>query len=200
MDLDRSAAHIERALELDPLNLLIKIRQGFVLIFRRDQRSLEKALELFKEIVEFEPSFALGHLSVMTVYAAMGNFREAIVWGEKGLDIAPRIVAYLGNLGWIYAAAGRKDKAREILAELLERSKKGYVSSFWISILCISLGEIDEAFTWLDRAYEERDGSLIYATVPPLFDPIRSDTRYKRLLEKMGLGHLWEKLLPYSSV
>jgi serine/threonine protein kinase/cytochrome c-type biogenesis protein CcmH/NrfG len=198
MDLDRAAAHLERALELDPLNLLIKVRQGFVLMFRRDKGSLERALELFKEIVEFEPSFALGYLSIMTVYAVMGDFKEAVIWGEKVLDTAPPTVAYLGNLGWVYKADGQKDKTRKILAELLERSKKGYVSSFWISILYVCLGEIDKAFAWLDKAYEERDGSLIYVTVPPPFDPVRADPRYKQLLDKMGLGHLWEKLVSLS--
>ena len=85
-----------------------------------------------------------------------------------------------------------------MLSELLERSQKGYVSSFWIAVLYIALGEVDKAFEWLDKAYEERDGSLIYITVPPPFDSVRSDPRYKQLLEKMGLGHLLEKLLSYK--
>jgi len=195
LDWDKAAAHLDYALELDPLNLLIKIRQGFVLMFRRDKRSLETALQLFKEIVEFEPDYVLGSLSVMTAYALQGNLDEAVVWADKMMVNAPPIVAYLGNAGWIYAHAGQKHKTQEFLTELLKRSEKGYVSSFWIATLYIALGEYDSAFEWLQKAYEDRDGSLIYATAPPPLDPVRSDPRYKQMLEKMGLVHLLDKLL-----
>ena len=77
---------------------------------------------------------------------------------------------------------------------LEERSKKGYVSSFWVAVVYLGLGEIDKTFEWLEKAYEERDSNLIYVTIPPVFDPIRSDPRYKKLLKKMGLEHLLEKL------
>lgn len=195
LDWDKAAAHLERALELDPLNLLIKIRQGFVLLFRRDKLSLESALQLFREIVEFEPDFLLGYHSVMTAYAMLGDMEEAVVWAELVLKRTPAPVAYLSVGGWVYVQAGQKNKAQELLMELLERSEKGYVSSFWIAVLYIALEEYDKAFEWLEKAYEDRDGSMIYLTAPPPLDSIRSDPRYKQLLDRMGLGHLLDKLL-----
>jgi hypothetical protein len=58
----------------------------------------------------------------------------------------------------------------------------------------MGLGEMDKAFELLEKAYEERDANLIYITVPSPFDALSPDPRYKQLLKKMGLEHLFEKL------
>jgi len=188
---DKSTAHLERAQELDPLNLYIKVRLGFMSIFLRDW---DRAADQFKEIIDFEPNYSLGHLGLMTVYGWKGMYEEAYASAEKMLESGPSTVAYVGNWGYLYAREGKKDKAREFLAELEERSKKGYVSSFWVAVVYLGLDEIDKTFEWLEKAYEERDSNLVYVTVPPPFDAIRSDPRYKKLLKKMGLEHLLEKL------
>ncbi|MEE9501767.1 MAG: hypothetical protein V3V48_06800, partial [Candidatus Aminicenantaceae bacterium] len=189
-DLDTAIVHLERALELDPLNFLIKVRLGFMSIFKGDYNH---ALDQFKALLDFEPNFALLYLSFATAYALKGDYNEALAYGEKMLDVGPRAVAYVGNMGYLSAVAGKKEKAYELLAELEERSKKGYVSSFWTALIYLGLGEIDKTFEWFEKAYEERDGNMIYFTVPQLFDPIRSDPRYKQLLLKMGHDNLIQK-------
>jgi serine/threonine-protein kinase len=190
-DIDTATAHLERAQELDPLNFLIKVRLGFMSIFKGDG---DHALDQFKALLDFEPNFSLLYLSFATAYALKGDYDEALAYGEKMLEVGPRVVAYVGNMGWLYAVAGKKEKAYELLAELEERSKKGYVSSFWTALIYLSLGEIDKTFEWFEKAYEERDGNMIYFTVPQLFDPIRSDPRYKQLLLKMGHDNLISRL------
>jgi serine/threonine protein kinase/tetratricopeptide (TPR) repeat protein len=191
-DPETATAHLERAQELDPLNFLIKVRLGFMSIFKRDY---DRALDQFKALYNFEPNYAMLYLSFATIYALKGMYDEALFYGEKMMEFGPPMVAYVGNLGWFYALAGNKKKAYELLADLEERSKKGYVSSFWTGAIYLGLEEIDKAFEWFEKAFEERDGNMIYFTVPPVFDPIRSDPRYQRLLEKMGLEHLIEKLV-----
>jgi serine/threonine protein kinase/tetratricopeptide (TPR) repeat protein len=189
-DFDTATAHLERAQELDPLNFLIKVRLGFMSIFKGD---CDHALDQFKALLDFEPNFGLLYLSFATAYALKGDYDEALAYGEKMLEVGPRVVAYVGNMGWLYAVAGKKEKAYELLAELEKRSKKGYVSSFWTALIYLSLGEIDKTFEWFEKAYEERDGNMIYFTVPQLFDPIRADPRYKQLLLKMGHDNLIQK-------
>lgn len=190
-NLDKATTHLERGLELDPLNLFIKARLGFLSLFSRD---LDRAFDQFKEIIDFEPNYALGHVGLMNVYWGKELYNEAFASGEKVLELGPPAVAYIGGLGHIYAIGGKKDKAYEFLAELEERSQKGYVSSFWVAVIYIGLGEIDKAFEWLEKAYEERDSNLILVTIPWPFDPLRSDPRYKQLLIKMGLENLIDKL------
>lgn len=196
-NIEKATGHLERAQELDPLNLLIKIRLGFMSIFLRDW---DRAAEQFKEIIGFEPDFALGYLGLMSVYGWTGMYEEAYDLAEKALQLGPPAVAYIGNWGYLCAKEGKKDKAYELLAELEERSKKGYVSSFWVALIYLGLDEIDKTFEWLEKAYEERDSNLIYVTVPPPFDHIRSDPRYKQLLKKMGLEYLLEKLISLAKL
>jgi TolB-like protein/Tfp pilus assembly protein PilF len=189
-DLDTATAHLERAQELDPLNFLIKVRLGFMSIFKGDY---DRAINQFKALLDFEPNFGLLYLSFATAYALKGDYDEALAYGEKMLEVGPRAVAYVGNMGLLYAVAGKKEKACKLLAELEERSKKGYVSSFWMALIYLGLGEIDKTFEWFEKAYKERDGNMIYFTVPQILDPVRADPRYKQLLLKMGHDNLIQR-------
>ncbi len=190
-DIETATVQIERALELDPLNFLIKIRLGFMDIFKGDP---ESAINKFEALYDFEPNYLLLYISLATAYALKGDFDEALSYGKKMLEAGPRAVAAVGNMGWFYAIAGKKEQAYEFIAELEERSKKGYVSSFWTALIYSALGELDKAFVWFEKAYEERDANMIYLTVVPVFDTVRSDPRYKQLLLKMGHDNLVSKL------
>jgi len=190
-----SIDHLERAQELDPLNLHVKSRLGFVYYYSRD---FDRAIEQFKEIVAFDPNNPFGHLGLMEVFGKKGRYDEALAEGEKLLKSGMRAVAVVGSLGAWYGFAGKKDKALELLSELKARSNQGYVSSFWIAAIYMGLGEMDKAFERLEKAYGERDGNLIYITAPAPFDAFSPDPRYKQLLKKMGLEHMFEKVSSYK--
>ena len=84
-------------------------------------------------------------------------------------------------------SAGRTGEARAILAGLHAQAKERYVSPVAFATVHLGLGETDHAFAWIERAHEERRGWLCYLKVEPLLDPLRSDPRFTRLLEKMRL-------------
>ena len=90
-------------------------------------------------------------------------------------------------IGITYAKMGKPDKAREVLANQLERSKQQYISSFMFALLHFALGNNDEGFKLLDKAYEERDPTLCWLKIHLLLESIRSDSRYTALLKKMNL-------------
>jgi hypothetical protein len=90
----------------------------------------------------------------------------------------------------LYAAKGDTAKARNILAELTERSKRGYVSGFWLAAVHAGLGDMDGAFGWLAQAKQDRDCNLLYLTVAPRVIGLHQDPRYEVLLHDIGLGHL----------
>ena len=184
---DESMATLQRAQELDPLNLLIKIRIGYIYIYKRD---FDNAVNYFEKLLENEPNFPMGHHCLMEAYAQKKMYDEALSEGKKMLEAGAQTVANIGVLGLYYALAGKKDRANKILTGLKERSKKGYVSSFWVGTIYHGLGETDTAFEWFDKAFDERDGNLIYITTPPPFDSLRSDPRFKKLLVRMGLENL----------
>ncbi len=186
---ENAQASFTKTLET-PLNLLIKIRRGYMYIYKRD---FDRAIDYFKIIIDSEPNNPMLRHSLMEAYAQKKMYDEAISEGEKMLELGARAVANIGVMGFYYALAGKKDKAHSILAELRQRSNQGYVSSMWVGTVYHGLGETDKAFEWLEKAYDERDGNLIYITIPPPFDSIRPDPRFKQLMKKMGLENLLEK-------
>ena len=92
----------------------------------------------------------------------------------------------IGNLGYAYAKAGRKDEARKLLADLKEQSKRRYVASYWIAMIYVGLDEKDEAFAWLEKAYQERSFWLLWIKMEPMVDSLRSDARFTDLMRRVG--------------
>jgi hypothetical protein len=95
----------------------------------------------------------------------------------------------LRDLGWAYAAAGHAAKAREILHALKHTAQSSYVSAYSIAAVHAALGESDQAFRWLERAYDERDCQITYLELDPQLDPLRSDPRFPPLLARLHLPH-----------
>jgi len=186
-DFDKGMAALQKAQKLDPLNLLIKIRVGFNYIYKGDY---DVAIDFFKELLEEHPGFPMAHHSLMEAYGMNKMFDEALEEGEKMIASGGKAVANIGGLGYHCALAGQRKKALKILADLESQSKKGYVSSFWVAGIYKGLGDIDKAFEWFEKAYDDRDGNLIYITAPQAFQDIRIDPRYKSLLSKMGLENI----------
>jgi hypothetical protein len=86
------------------------------------------------------------------------------------------------------AKAGRRAEAQEVLAGLVEKSRRAYVPPSTISLVHAALDDIDSCFDWLERAYQEHGRWLDTIKVNPMLDGIRSDPRYTALLRKMGLS------------
>jgi tetratricopeptide (TPR) repeat protein len=91
------------------------------------------------------------------------------------------------DLGFAYAAAGRNTEARAILKALQQKAQFAYIPSYLIATIYAALGEKDEAFKWLDRAYNERDSQITYLKLDPEMDPLRSDPRFRTLMERLKL-------------
>jgi len=86
-----------------------------------------------------------------------------------------------------YALAGDRDKANKALNELREISKRHYVSPYWFAGVYAGLGDKEQAFAWLDKAYQDRTLFLIWLKVEPQFENLRDDPRYNDLLRRIGL-------------
>jgi hypothetical protein len=93
----------------------------------------------------------------------------------------------MAGLAHIYAVSGRKTEARNILAELQRLSEHEYVPATDIALIYAGLGEKDQSFAWLDKAFEEHSFTLSNVKVEPRFAPLRSDPRFADLLRRIGL-------------
>ena len=113
---------------------------------------------------------------------------EAIPILEKATSVSNRSPAVIGVLIRAYAHAGRRRDALQLLAELNRRREVGYVPAGAFVNAYLGLGENDQAFAWLDRAYREQSNILQFLKVHPFFDPIRGDPRFADLVRRVGLA------------
>ena len=172
--------------ELDPLDLKIKTQVGYVYYFLRE---LESAEAQFRKVLAIDPHFAFGHYGLGDVNAQQGRYEEALSHLEESVRLGGTSVNHLAILSYVNGLAGRTDEAQRLVLEIRERGSRGYASPIWSALAHLGLREVDAAFEWLDRAFEERDGSLVLVTASPEFDPLRGDPRFGALLERMGLGN-----------
>ena len=181
---EEAAKQDARALELDPLSPLISTAVGLHLYYARQYR---QAIDQHRKALELEPEFALAKLNLGRAYLGAGMFPQAVVEFEKAVQFSDRSPAMLAALAQAYGFTGQADKAQGLLKELIERSKTSYVSPFDIALVYIGLRDKDQAFAWLQRAYEEHCPALVYLRLHPWADGLRSDPRFQDLLGRLCL-------------
>ncbi|MCA1625287.1 MAG: winged helix-turn-helix domain-containing protein [Acidobacteria bacterium] len=179
-----AVSEVRRALEIDPLSLIINTDVGYILYFARRYR---QAVEQLQKTLELDPFFAHARYALGFVYLQEALFDEAIAEINKAVVFSEREAASSPELGYAYAIAGRSDEAREVLTELEEHSKRGYVDPYHIALIYIGLDDKNRAFEWLRRAYKGRSREVIYLKANPVCDPLRSDPRFLDLLWRVGL-------------
>jgi tetratricopeptide (TPR) repeat protein len=184
---EEAIAEAERALELDPLSLVIHTAVGDVLFYAR---RYERAVSYYRRCVELDPTFGPGHTDMARALEHLGRNDEAIDEFLTGVGHAPggEPPASTG-LATLLAAAGRREEAAAMLAKLIERSKTAYVSPYGIASAFAVAGESAKALDWLERAYAQRDGTLVVIKVHPRMDGLRTEPRFRDLLAKMRLDH-----------
>jgi len=184
---DQALVELQEAERLDPLYLQVKTQIGYVHYFHHD---FDRAIEHFERVLALEPSFAFAHYALGDVCTQTGQYDRAIAAFNKAIELGGRSVNHVSVLGYAYGLSGNRDQATALLDELTMRSGTGYVSAMWVALVYLGLSDLENLFHWLDRAFEERDGSLILITATVEFDPVREDPRFKSLLERMGLSYL----------
>jgi len=177
---EEALERIKLAQELDPLSLTIN--NNIAWIYYTAHR-YEEAIEQYQNTLDLNPNFLMANRELGLAYAKQSMFPEAIAQLEKAVSLSDDLWT-LTFLGQGYALAGRRDETMRILEELMEESKVRQV--FGIAAIYACLGEKDQAFRWLERAYQERDLGP-YVMVDPLLDPLRDDPRFQDLLLRMNL-------------
>ena len=87
----------------------------------------------------------------------------------------------------VYARWGAPAQARLIFDSLLHFAASDYFPPFYFAIIAANLGDSDQAFEWLDKAYQERSGWMPWLKHEPLLDSLRQDTRFNDLSRRVGL-------------
>ena len=139
-------------------------------------------------MLDLDPSFGIAHYFLGQVYAQRKLFDEAIAAFERATELlgaSPEVSAALAH---VYGVSKQRTRARAALAGLLRERERRYVSPCLLAEVHVGLGETDSALQWLERACDERATDLVWLNVRPVFDPLRSEERFRALLARVGLA------------
>jgi tetratricopeptide (TPR) repeat protein len=183
--LDEAIAQSKLTLELDPVSLgnNVDLGQEFFLARQYDQ-----AIEQEGKVLDLDPNNILAFYFRGVAYSKKSMLKEGMAEFEKAVAIAPANELALTGLGYGYAVTGRRAEALRVLDKLNELSKQKYVSAVWMAKIYAGLEEKDEAFEWLEKAYEDHSiVSVGCVKTNPMFDPLRGDPRFADLLRRTNL-------------
>ena len=192
---DEGLAEMKRAYELNPLSIRINTGLGDMLAFAHAHRQYDQAIEQFRKAIELEPAqWVLGSIywHLGAVYEKKGMYAEAIAEYQKGMnlsgesDLAAALVQGYKTSGFIEA---KRAVMLKRLQKMREASNRERVPPLDFAFTYVELGEKEQAFEWLEKAYEERSGPLVHlgdGTVCTC-DALRSDPRFADLLRRIGL-------------
>ncbi len=176
-------AAVQRAQQLDPLSTGIAGTAGWVLHYSGRDRDAEQVL---RSALRLDSTYEMGRFYLGRVLQAEGMLDSAILY-YRSLKRLEGWVPTIAALGVVHAAAGRRVEARQLLARMDSLSRTEYVTSYGRALVHAALGDRDSTFFWLDRAFAERSHWLVWLNRDRRWNPVRSDPRFVRLTERIGL-------------
>jgi eukaryotic-like serine/threonine-protein kinase len=171
------------ALELDPAspgsshNLAVQLYLG---------KQYDRAIDQSRKTLELDPTVAVAYSILGQSYSAKTMDRAALVEAEKYLTSSRSSAMSIALLGYAHARLGERGRALHAIEQLTAASKQGYTPAFAFAWVYTGLGDKDQAFAWLEKAYQERFTRVAYLREEAFWDPLRSDSRYTDLLHRIG--------------
>jgi len=172
------------ALELDPASPLLQNVQGEIYYYKRD---FDASLQQELKTLEQSPGFLYPRIWLGSAYREKKMYRQALNEFELARKQSNDSPALLGLYGHALAIAGDKAGAQRVLTQLEQSSRTRYVPALYFAAVYTGLGDKDQTFHWLEKAFSEQDDRLVYLGVDPIADPLRGDPRFQQLMKRSGL-------------
>jgi TolB-like protein/Tfp pilus assembly protein PilF len=190
---DSAISEIRRARELDPLSVIIGASAGWIYVHAQKH---DQAVAQFQKTLELDSVCAPAHSGLGEVYEIQGKNEEALVEYLRVASVTGGSFATLGGgiadpvsrLQSAYRSSGWHGYWTEQLSQFEDRVRTVYVSAFHIASVCARLKRRDDAFRWLQRAYDERSTNLLFLKVDPNMANLKGDPRYRAMLMRIGLA------------
>jgi TolB-like protein/Tfp pilus assembly protein PilF len=178
------------ALSLDPLSVVTRADAGLTFYFTR---KYDYAIEQYEKTLQMDPSFAVAYLPLGGAYEQKHMYAKAIeLFSQASMYSAGHPIAVAG-LGHCYALSGKPDDARSMLEVLLQgfretEDRTYWVGPYWIAVVYAGLDDKENAMEWLERAYDQRDGSLVFMNVDPSLESLHGSARFQALVRRMSFA------------
>jgi len=180
---DEALRESERARQLDPLSLIIATDNGVILYY---SRQYDRAIEQFRAVRDMDLNFPRTGL-IRQAYTQKGMFGEVQVELEEARKTDGDGPAICSELAYVYGRTGQHAQARQELAKLEQWNRLQPLDPVVFVVAYVGLGNKDMAFTYLEKAYAQHSNAMTTLKVDPIYDPLRSDARFKSLLSRVGL-------------
>jgi adenylate cyclase len=179
---DEAIANEKKALQLDPLSSLLNTDLAWFFYLAR---RYDEAIAQIHNTLELDPNNAFAHCVAGWCLTAKGKITKAAAEFQRGITLDD-LPWYRGSLGYTSAVLGDRVKANQILGELENLSKQRYVSPSNVATVYLGLGQKENAFVWLEKAFDDRDPVLWWIKSDQLYDGMRHEPRFQALMRKIG--------------
>ena len=181
---EQALVEAHTALELDPSSLSIRRGLGWLYYYTR---RYESAVYHLRRAIAMNPTSEDTYRILGLVLTQQGAYDEAERAFREAITLSPELSYATAGVAHVLALRGRRREAEALLAELEARARNHYVSPVAFCIVHLGLRNIDQAFEWFERAYQDRRGWLTYLKVDPMLDAVRDDPRFAELVKRMRL-------------
>ena len=185
--MDQALEEIRRGQLADPLSLIINTDSAQILYFAGH---FDQAIERSRRVLEMNPQFPLARLPLVWALVEKHQYKAAVDEAEKEMQVPGAGPDVEASLAATYAAAGRSKQARELLRRLNKESARQHAGQFFsvpVAEAYAELGDKDQAFAWLEKDFQNRNGGLTLVKVDPYLDSLRADPRFADLVRRIGL-------------
>jgi len=182
--LDQACEEMMLAQALDPVSSIIGRDLARIYYYKQDY---DAALEQCDHNIELNPHFSPAYWMLGLVQEQRGDFDESAAAFQRAIQLSPGSPLMKAALGRTFALSGKQNEAIRILRELHELAGKRYVSPFELAAIHFALGQTDEGFQWLAKAFQDRCFELICLRVDPRWESLRGNPRFRTLFEQLGV-------------
>jgi tetratricopeptide (TPR) repeat protein len=179
---EEGLGHLRQAASLEPSRPMLSALIGMVLVY---QRHYEEAIAQLDKTLEMDPALPTAHTYIALAYMRRGDYDQAARHWARVQTPTPGSYGYLGQID---ALSGRRAEALGEIERLISLSRSRYVPAYDIATIYAALGDTDQTFAWLERAFADRSTLIVWLPWDPIFDGIRADPRYQAMTAKLSVG------------
>jgi tetratricopeptide (TPR) repeat protein len=179
---DDAMNEIRIAQRLDPLSLAINTDVGFHHYY---SGRYPEAIAQLQSVLGMKSDFGLAHLWLARAYLEAGRLDESLAAAASAEATAPQWTVFIAQRGYTLGVMGRADEARAVRDEMARLSAQRFVTAYGVALVYAGLGDKEQAFAWLEKAFAERSHWLIWLRLDPRWKTLRSDPRFAGLAERM---------------
>jgi TolB-like protein/class 3 adenylate cyclase/Flp pilus assembly protein TadD len=176
-------AEAKKSQQLDPVSPFIAALAGSTFF---DAGHDEEAVELLNHALELNPDFWLAHHFLGQIFTKQKNYAEAIAQLNIAVEASHGNSDAVSMRAYVWAITGERAKAQAVLEQLKSAAEQRYIPPWSFSVIYLGLGDLDQAFAWLEKGCEERDPHVTFIVADPKWDVVRGDPRFVTALRRIG--------------